>query len=115
MAIRSTYQARPKKLRDMVGRPINTVVVKSNTFSQISSGLEEVLNSARQRPDIEKRAREEVEAGIEAVGQSGKPFELSPAPAPVRKVQLQIAEGRRVAGEGVGEEPNRRIRLLPGR
>ena len=115
MAIRSTYQARPKKLRDMVGRPINTVVVKSNTFSQISSGLEEVMNSARQRPDIEKRAREEVEAGIEAVSQSGKPFELSPAPAPVRKVQLQIAEARKIPGEGVGEEPHRRVRLLPAR
>jgi stage III sporulation protein SpoIIIAA len=115
MAIRSTYQARPKKVREMAGRPINTVVVKSNTFSQISSGLEEVLNSARQAPDIEKRAREEVEAGIATVASSGKPFELSPAPASVRKIQLQIAESRKIPGEGVGQEPNRRIRLLPGR
>lgn len=115
MAIRSTYQSRPKKLRDIAGRPVNTVVVKSNTFSQIAAGLEDILKGANGKGDLEGQALEELQTGIEAVLQTGKPFELSPQPAHVRKVQHQMAESRRVASEGVGEEPNRRLRLLPTR
>jgi stage III sporulation protein SpoIIIAA len=117
MAIRSTYQGRPRKLRDIAGRPMPTVVVKSNTFSQISAALDDILKAAgKPLPDAgESRALQEVQSGIEIVLQSGKPFELSPAPAPIRKVQHQMAEAKRLASESVGEEPNRRLRLLPTR
>jgi stage III sporulation protein SpoIIIAA len=117
MAIRSTYQNRPKKLRDLAGRPVNTVVVKSNTFNQIAAGLDEVLagRNGGPRGDLEGEALEELNSGIDAVLQTGKPFELRPQPAHVRKVQHQMAEARKVASEGVGEEPQRRLRLLPTR
>ncbi|HEY0868170.1 MAG TPA: R3H domain-containing nucleic acid-binding protein [Fimbriimonas sp.] len=117
MAIRSTYQNRPKKLRDLAGRPVNTVVVKSNTFSQIAAGLDEVLSGAKNgsRGDLEGKALEELNTGVDSVLQTGKPFELSPQPAHVRKIQHQMAETRKVASEGIGEEPNRRLRLLPTR
>jgi predicted RNA-binding protein Jag len=52
---------------------------------------------------------------IDTVMQTGKAFELSPQPAQVRKMQHQMAEARRLASEAVGEEPNRRLRLLPTR
>jgi stage III sporulation protein SpoIIIAA len=115
MAIRSTYQAQPKKLRDLAGRPVNTVVVKSNTFSQISSALDDILKQVGDVPAGDSRAMEEAQQGIEIVLQSGKPYELSPASAPVRKVQHQMAEARRLASESVGEDPNRRLRILPTR
>ncbi len=118
MAIRSTYQAKPRKLRDLAGRQVPTVVVKSNTFSQIAAALDDILRQSGEAPGvpaIEGKALEEVQAGIETVLQSGKSFELSPAPAPVRKVQHQMAEARKLASESVGEEPNRRLRLLPTR
>jgi stage III sporulation protein SpoIIIAA len=113
MAIRSAYQSKPKKLREIAGRPIHTVVVKSNTFSQISSALEEVLRSSGQKPDNDREVISEVETAIEVVMQSNRPFELSPAPAPVRKIQAQFAESRKLAVECVGEDPNRRVRVLP--
>lgn len=115
MAIRSTYQSRPRKLRDIAGRPVNTVVVKSNTFSQISAALDDIVKQSVDGPEIESKAMQEVQDGIEQVISTGKPFELSPAPAPVRKIQHQVAEARRLASESVGDEPNRRIRLLPTR
>jgi len=116
MAIRSTYQAKPRKLRDLAGRPIQTVVVKSNTFSQIAAALEDILRGANDASDdLHGKALEEVQSGIEIVMQSGKPYELSPASAPVRKLQHQMAEARRLASESVGEDPNRRLRLLPTR
>lgn len=115
MAIRSTYQARPRKIRDLVQRPVNTVVVKSNTFSQIAAALDDIVRQVNEGVDLEGRAVEEVHAGIEAVNQTGKPFELSPAPATVRKAQLQLIESQRLAAEGVGEDPFRRVRILPTR
>jgi stage III sporulation protein SpoIIIAA len=115
MAIRSTYQGRPKKLRELAGRPVSTVVVKSNTFSQIAAALDDIIRQSTEGPEVESAAMQEVHDGIETVLQSGKAFELSPASPQVRKVQHQVDEARRLASESVGEEPNRRIRLLPTR
>lgn len=115
MAIRSTYQSRPKKLRDMAGKPINTVVVKSNTFAQIADALDQILKIKQDGQEFEVAAMDEVLAAIDTVLQTGKPFELSPQPAPIRKLQHQVTEARRVASESVGEDPNRRLRILPTR
>jgi stage III sporulation protein SpoIIIAA len=113
MAIRSTYQARPKKLRDMAGKPIPTIVVKSNTFGQIAEALDQILLQASEGRDLEGVAMEEVLKAIDIVTSTGKAFELSPQPAGIRKMQHQLTESRRIASESVGEDPNRRLRLLP--
>ena len=116
LAIRSTYAAKPRKLREMAGRQVPTVVVKSNTFSQISDALDQIMRgTGEEAKDLEGAALEEVLNGIEAVLQSGKPLELMPQPAPIRKQQHQVAEARRLASEAVGDDPHRRIRLLPTR
>jgi stage III sporulation protein SpoIIIAA len=115
MAIRSTYVNRPKKLKEMAGKPINTVVVKSNTFAQIAGALDEIVKGVPSTEDFEAKAMEEVLQAIETVQQTGKPFELNPQPAPIRKMQHQVTEARRMASESVGHDPNRRLRVLPTR
>jgi hypothetical protein len=113
IAIRSTFQARPRKLREMAGRPVPTVVVKSNTYSQLAIALDDALRQVHEGKDSEDQAMEEVLQAIETVSQTGKPFDLSPQPAPIRKVQHQFAETQHYASESVGEEPHRRLRVLP--
>jgi stage III sporulation protein SpoIIIAA len=115
MAIRSTVQAKPRRLRDLAGRPVNTVVVKSNTFSQIATALDDILRQATEGTQAEQQALDEASAAIEKVISSGQAFDLTPASAPVRKAQHRLAEANRLASESVGEEPNRRLRLLPTR
>lgn len=115
MAIRSTYANRPKKLREAAGKAIPAVVVKSNTFSQIAGALDEILRQTGDPKEMEGAAVDEVLKAIDTVMQTGKAFELSPQPAQVRKMQHQMVEARRLASEAVGEEPNRRLRLLPTR
>lgn len=114
IAIRSTYQNKPTKLRDL-NRPVATVVVKSNTFSQIASALDELIKGSPADKDLEEAAVQEALAAIEQVSQSGKPYDLSPQPAPLRKMQHQLAESRKMASESIGQEPNRRLRILPTR
>lgn len=115
MAIRTTYQSKPKKLRDLAGRSIPTVVIKTNTYSQIAQALDDVMKQVGDVHDNEAVALEEIQRAIDSVLQSGKPVELSPQPAPIRKMQHHLAEARRLATEAVGEEPHRRLRILPTR
>lgn len=112
IAMRSTYQSRPAKLREL-NRPVATVVVKSNTFSQIAGALDELVKGTNGSRDLEAQALEEAEQASAQVAQSGKPYDLTPQDARVRKAQHQFVESKRLASEAVGEEPNRFVRVLP--
>ena len=119
MAIRSTYQSKPRKIRDLAGKNIKTIVVRSNTFANIASALDDLVKGNVETVSTSSRMEEkvfaEVQAGIETVLQNGKPFELSPQNPTVRKAQFQVIEARRLASEAIGEDPNRRVRILPTR
>ncbi len=113
LAIRSAFQGGTRRLRDLPGPSLPTVVVKSNTFSQIAAALDELLAGPSPMQDLESEAMDEVLSAIEIVQQTGKPVELAPRPASIRRMQFQMVQARRLASEGVGVEPNRRVRILP--
>jgi stage III sporulation protein SpoIIIAA len=119
MAIRSTYQSKPRKIRELAGKNVKTIVVRSNTFANIASALDDLVKgnpeTVTTSSRMDDRILAEVQAGIETVLQSGKPFELSPQSPSIRKAQFQLIEARRLASEAIGEDPNRRVRILPTR
>jgi stage III sporulation protein SpoIIIAA len=114
IAIRTTYNNKPAKLRELP-KAVPTVVVKSNTFSQIANALDEVMRGKGKGAEGDDQAIEEAKQGIEQVLATGKAIELTPADARTRKLQHQMVEGKRLAAEAVGQEPQRRIRILPVR
>lgn len=114
IAIRSTYQNRPAKLREL-NRPVPTVVVKSNTFSQIAGALDELIAGAGVDRDAEAAALSEAMEAVEQVLHGGRPVELAPRNARLRKMQIQVAESRKLTSEAIGQEPQRRVRILPTR
>lgn len=114
IAIRTVAQSKPAKLRDM-NRPLPTVVVKSNTFSQIASALHEIVGGGTQDHDFEAAAIQEAQDAVASVLHTGRPQELSPQDSRLRKIQHQIIESKRLASESVGVDPQRRIRVLPVR
>lgn len=113
IAIRSTVQNGPNKLKEL-RKSVPIVVVKSNTFAQIATALQDVVGQG-DRKDLEKDAVEEAARAVEQILQTGKPIDLGPRDARLRKLQHQLAESKRLAAESVGEEPNRRLRILPTR
>ena len=119
MAIRSTYQSKPRKIRELAGKNVKTIVVRSNTFANIASALDDLVKGNTETVSTSSRMDDkvlnEVHAGIDTVLQSGKPFELSPQSPSIRKAQFQLIEARRLASEAIGEDPNRRVRILPTR
>lgn len=112
---RSTFQQKPRKIKELAGRSVPTAVVRSNTYAQIAEALDQLLNkTAPERlTDEEEQAAAEVMAAIQIVAQTGKPFELAPRSGPIRRVQHRTAEASRMASESVGQDPKRRIRILP--
>jgi stage III sporulation protein SpoIIIAA len=118
LAIRSTYSSKPKRPKEAAGRAVPTVVIKSNTFTQIADAIDDLVRRRTDGGEIvveEDDAMREVFDAIETVSQTGKPYELAPRSAPIRKLQHQAAEARRMASESVGDDPNRRLRILPTR
>ena len=113
ISIRGT-NGRGAKVRDL-GKGVPTVIVKSNTYVQILGALEELLGNPRFDHDVEVEALAETAKAIELVAQSGKPVELAPRSARIRRVQHQLVESKRYASESVGEDPQRRLRILPAR
>lgn len=112
ISIRSVQQERPGKLRD-ISKDVKIVTVKSNTFSQISGALEEVLRHSTGQDSGMDAAIGEAEEAVKIVLQSNKPVELPPRDARFRKQQHQYVESQKLASESVGQDPERRIRVLP--
>ena len=114
LVIRSTFQNRPARLRD-AGKNLPTIVVKSNAFSQINSGLDELIARMHVPNDRAETALNEVEAAVEQVLQTNRPVNLGPQDARVRKLQGALIESKRLAFVAVGDDPMRYLRVLPTR
>ncbi|MGI8924606.1 MAG: R3H domain-containing nucleic acid-binding protein [Fimbriimonadales bacterium] len=114
MAIRTSMQKKPGRFTERLGRSIPTVVVRSNTLSQIATALDEILGGSVAEPgEVEEEARSEVLGAIDFVRAKGRSFELAPRPGTVRRMQHQEIESHKLRSESVGQEPNRRVRILP--
>jgi stage III sporulation protein SpoIIIAA len=106
--------------------PIYTI--KANTIPQITQTLRQVLDM--DEPDttdeLEKlgfvqrggsdqiEALEETRLAVEQVViPQGRPVDLLPRSASVRKMQHELVEHYRLNSNSFGEEPNRRVRIYP--
>jgi stage III sporulation protein SpoIIIAA len=114
IAMRSSLIQKPHKLRERAGRNVPTFIVKSNTLVQILQALEDIIHGkAASGVEEEEEARSEVLEAIEIVKSQGKPFELAPRSHNIRRLQHGIVESFRLRSEAVGQEPDRRVRVLP--
>lgn len=113
IAIRSSMQRRPEKLKERLGRTVPTVIIKSNTLSQIAGALDDIFSSREVNTAAEQDARAEALEAVKFVRQKGKPFELSPREFGLRVIQHEVAEAHRLRSESVGKNDQRRVRVLP--
>ena len=109
----SPFQRRPPKVREALQRQIPIAIVRSNTYSQLASALRELFERPQADESAEERALREAEEGVEYVLATAQPYELSPQNAYLRRLQHQLIEKYRLLSESVGEEPRRRVRILP--
>jgi hypothetical protein len=128
LALRS-HERKHNSLRRMAfDSQIPIYTVKANTISQITRTLRQILNLGE--PDItdaletnrfsqtgnsdEMDALEEARLALEQIViPQGRPVDLLPRSAYLRKIQHELVEHYHLNSTSFGEEPNRCVRIYP--
>lgn len=123
LALRSYARSGAKIYSLAEARQIPVYVVKSNNVPQIQKALREALHldteqigSVEWESDISDEtevALEEARQAIVKVMDRLEPLELTPRRAYIRRLQHQLVERFNLTSRSVGDEPARRLRILP--
>ncbi len=110
VTLRNYYRRKPSALRDAESSGVPIYVLKTNTVLQMENMLASLYDL---QADPQEAALRETAEAIGLVESSGRPIELSPQNAYVRRLQHQLAERHNLMSRSRGAEPNRRVELLP--
>ncbi|HEY9869813.1 MAG TPA: R3H domain-containing nucleic acid-binding protein [Candidatus Obscuribacterales bacterium] len=123
LALRSYARTGAKIYSLAEARQIPVYVVKSNNVPQIQRALREALHLDTEIPgsvewesdimDETEVALEEARQAITRVLDRLEPIELAPRRAYIRRLQHQLVEQYKLTSRSVGDEPMRRLRILP--
>jgi stage III sporulation protein SpoIIIAA len=121
LALRSYARAGAKIFSLAEARQVPVYVVKSNNMPQLQKALREALHldaeigSSDIEGDVDETevALEEARQAIARVMDRLEPLELSPRRAYIRRLQHQLVERFNLSSRSIGDEPMRRLRILP--
>jgi stage III sporulation protein SpoIIIAA len=111
ITMRSYYRRKPQILRDAEDRGIPIYVIRSNTVSQMEQCLLSMRSERGQDPVVS--ALQEAEEAIGEVMRGQQAADLSPQNAYVRRLQHLLAQRYNLTSRSSGQEPQRRVRILP--
>ena len=89
-----------------------TITVRSDTYTQVADAIAGLADVERDAAREEFALREATEAADRVEAES-LPIELLPQSAYIRRLQRELLERRRLRSKTVGEDPRRRVRVLP--
>jgi stage III sporulation protein SpoIIIAA len=110
VTLRNYYKRKPAALREAESNGVPIYVLKTNTVLQMENMLASLFDL---EADPQEAALRETAEAIGLVQNSGRPLELGPQNAYVRRLQHQMAERNNLMSRSRGAEPNRRVELLP--
>ncbi|MGZ8481693.1 MAG: R3H domain-containing nucleic acid-binding protein [Candidatus Limnocylindria bacterium] len=110
VTLRNYYKRKPAALRDAESNGVPIYVLKTNTMLQMENMLASLFEL---RADPQEAALRETAEAIGLVQAGGRPVELAPQNAYVRRLQHQMAERNAIMSRSRGSEPNRRVELIP--
>ena len=108
LTIKGQYRKMPKRLKEAERRGLPIHVIRSNTLAQMEQFLERTFLSPE-----DASALMEAQRAVEQARQLARPVELSPQSAYIRKLQHELIERYNLRSTSIGEEPNRRVLVLP--
>lgn len=124
LALRSYARAGAKIYSLAEAKQIPVYVVKSNNMPQIQKALRDALHldteifsladtAGADIVDETEIALEEARQAITMVMNRMEPIELAPRKAYIRRLQHQLVERFNLTSRSIGDEPMRRLRILP--
>ncbi len=114
LTLKSQEKRQPREIREAEARGIPRYVLKSNTATQMENFLRSVFPPDALYDEAEASAIREAESALETLLEQGRPVELAPRNAHVRRLQHLFAERHGVRTQSTGREPNRRVVFHPG-
>jgi len=114
LTLKAHEKRQPRTLKDLEDQGLEIAIIRSNTVSQMKSYLTQAFELQDQQSE-EDEALNEVTEAVDRVMSFGKPVELSPQSAHIRRLQHQLIEQHGLGSESRGEVPWRRVIVLPTR
>jgi len=114
LTLKSQEKRQPRTLKDLEDHGLEVAIIRSNTVSQMKSFLMGTFGLQDQKGE-EETAMTEVAEALDRVMSYGKPVELAPQSAHIRRLQHQLIEQHGLGSESRGEVPWRRVIVLPTR
>jgi len=108
LTLKGHYRKMPKRLREAERNGLPIHVIRSNTLTQIQSFIARLVED-----EEEAEAIIEAERAIERVRSELDAVELGPRRAYLRRLQHDLIGRARLRSTSVGEEPNRRVKVMP--
>lgn len=115
VTLKSYYRKRRRLIADAEQRRTPVYVLRANTINQMENFLARALNLEAIDPDPFEVAVAEAEQAILLVQSGQAHADLSPATAPVRRYQHQMARQANLVSHSYGQEPDRRVRIFSTR
>ncbi|OLE73709.1 MAG: hypothetical protein AUG12_04240 [Acidobacteria bacterium 13_1_20CM_2_57_8] len=114
LTLKAHEKRQPRTLKDLEDHGLEVAIIRSNTVSQMKSFLMGTFGLQDQKGE-EETAMTEVAEALDRVMSYGKPVELAPQSAHIRRLQHQLIEQHGLGSESRGEVPWRRVIVLPTR
>jgi stage III sporulation protein SpoIIIAA len=114
LTLKAHEKRQPRTLKDLEDHGLEVAIIRSNTVSQMKSFLMGTFGLQDQKGE-EETALGEVAEAVDRVMSFGKPVELAPQSAHIRRLQHQAIEQHGLGSESRGEVPWRRVIVLPTR
>ena len=114
LTLKAHEKRQPRTLKDLEDHGLEVAIIRSNTVSQMKAYLMQAFGLQDQKNE-EEDALSEVAEAVDRVMSFGKPVELSPQSAHIRRLQHQLIEQHGLGSESRGEVPWRRVIVLPTR
>ena len=112
ITLRAYYRSRQQIIQDAEDRGMPIYVLRANTVNQMENSLAEMFNINQ---DLLRNNSElytgQAQAAINAVLNGQRYVDLPPAPAPMRRVQHELARESNLISQSFGKDPNRRVRI----
>jgi stage III sporulation protein SpoIIIAA len=114
LTLKAHEKRQPRTLKDLEDLGLEVAIIRSNTVSQMKAFLMGAFGLQDQKGE-EETALTEVAEAVDRVMSYGKPVELAPQSAHIRRLQHQLIEQHGLGSESRGEVPWRRVIVLPTR
>jgi stage III sporulation protein SpoIIIAA len=114
LTLKAHEKRQPRTVKDLEEQGLEIAIIRSNTVSQMKTFLMNAFGLENQKNE-EESALNEVTEAVDKVMSFGKPVELAPQSAHIRRLQHQMIEQHGLGSESRGEVPWRRVIVLPTR